>query len=73
MWVDCLITSVINREADGIWAGFSDYQRRRIRQSITEAGHAVTPEQVRLWAQVASDAIPDEPERRGRGRPARAD
>jgi len=63
---DCLTSSLMVRETDGIWAGFSAYQRRQIRNILTSDGSAITVERVRSWLidPKAPTTVPDEPDRR---------
>ncbi|GAB7005872.1 hypothetical protein JCM18899A_33450 [Nocardioides sp. AN3] len=45
---DCLAASLTSPATQGIWAGFSDYQRRQIRREIAK-GSGSTGDRIRAW------------------------
>jgi hypothetical protein len=61
---ECLVVSLRTPATQGIWAGFSDYQRRQIRREIWKGG-AATPDRVRrLLVDADVRGRRDDPERR---------
>jgi WhiB family transcriptional regulator, redox-sensing transcriptional regulator len=47
--VDCLTTALENSSVDGIWGGFTEGQRRRIRQEIRSVAPALNRRHVERW------------------------